>query len=258
MSEESLLDGAGEGTETTETTTEQHAWFWQDEMQGEGETPEWFKGDKYKTVADQAKAYTEAEKRLGAFTGAPEEYSLDLPEGYELPEGVEATLDKEDPLAVAFTAWGKENNVSQKAFSDMLAMYMDQQVRDYEAMTGTAQAEMERLGDTGASRLDALAKWGKANMDEELFEKFRSAMVTADAVEAFEYVIGKTRNAQMPDPTNINPNLMATKRQELLELQDAKDENGKLKWVTDPIHRAKIERLQKEIYGTEEYREVVG
>ena len=37
----------------------------------EGERPEWLK-DKYKTVEDQAKAYNDAEKKLGGFSGSPE------------------------------------------------------------------------------------------------------------------------------------------------------------------------------------------
>ena len=44
--------------------------------------PEWYKADKYKSVAEQAKAYTELEKKFGGFTGAPKD-------GYSVVEGVE-------------------------------------------------------------------------------------------------------------------------------------------------------------------------
>lgn len=263
MTDESLIDDTAGNEPAPEnqeegSSEEQYAWFWNDDQQGEGDAPEWFKANKYKSVADQAKAYTEAEKQLGAFKGAPEEYTLDLPEGIEAPEGVDVKVDPEDPLAQEFSKWAKENNVSQEAFTEILGMYISQQVRDYQAASQTTQAEMERLGDNANKRLDDIAKWGRANMDDETFDKFRSSLVSADAVEMAEFFIGKSRNVQMPDPSNINPNLMATKTLELKELQAAKDDNGKLKWFTDPNHRARIEALQKEIYGEGEYRQIVG
>ena len=48
-------------------------YFLSDGIKGTGETPEWYKGDKYKSVAEQAKAYTELEKKFGGFTGAPKD-----------------------------------------------------------------------------------------------------------------------------------------------------------------------------------------
>ena len=39
------------------------SWYLSEGVGGEGEAPVWFKGDKYKTIADQAQAYPELEKR---------------------------------------------------------------------------------------------------------------------------------------------------------------------------------------------------
>lgn len=268
MSEETLLptdvDTSQDQAAPPQAKTEEsqsYAWFWENERQGEGEPPEWFKADKYKSVADQAKAYTEAEKRLGAFKGAPEEYDLKLPEGFELPEGVEVELDKEDPLLQEFLPWAKEHNLSQEAFQDIVGMYVKNQAEELQS-TQSAEAaaaeQKELLGANADKRLSDLAKWGKQNLDADMFDKFASALTTAASVEAFEFVVAKTRNAPLPDPTNINPNLSASKQQELQELRAAKDESGKLKWFTDPIHRNKIEALQAEIYGHAPHREIKG
>lgn len=261
MTDESLINdpspGEGEGG-SNGTGDNEHAWFWNEGTQGEGAPPDWFKAEKYKSVADQAAAYTEAEKRLGGFTGAPDEYDLSLPEGYELPEGIESSLDKDDPLAQAFIEWGKENNVSQEAFGQILAMYTDSQVRDYKAAEESTLAQLQQLGDNRDARLDELAKWGKNNLDDEMYEMYKNSLTSADAVRVVEHLISKTRNAQLPDPSNINPNLMASKQLELKELEGAKDENGQLKWFHDPVHRAKIDALRKEIYGAGEHREIVG
>lgn len=268
MTDESMLpanadtdDNAETSTTTTteeKSTAESFAWFWDGERQGEGDPPEWFKADKYKSVADQAKAYTEAEKRLGAFKGAPEEYELKLPDDFGLPEGVDVALDKEDPLLQQFMPWAKENNLSQDAFQDIVGMYVNQQAEDYQAAQQSVIEQKEQLGDNADKRLNDLAKWGKTNLDPEMYQKFADSLTTAAAVEAFEFIVGKTRNAPMPDPSNINPGLMSGKQQELKELQGAKDDKGQLKWFTDPTHRAKIEAIQNEIYGKEPYRKIVG
>jgi len=262
MTDETMLptdvDTSNDAVEKPAEEQQEFAWFWDGERQGEGEPPEWFKADKYKSVADQAKAYTEAEKRLGAFKGAPEEYELKLPEDFQIPEGVDAQLDSEDPLLQAFLPWAKENNLSQDAFESIVGMYVNQQVSDYQMAEENAASQKALLGDNADKRLNDLAKWGKSNLDPEMYDKFASSLTTAAAVEAFEFIVGKTRNAPLPDPTNINPSLQANKQQELKEMQAAKDESGQLKWFTDPNHRAKIEALQNELYGNAPYRKIVG
>ena len=88
MSEEETLlneqevatEAPTESTETTEATAE--GWMMSEEIKGEGDAPEWFKASKYKSVADQAKAYAGLESKLGSFTGAPTDgYKIEMPEG---------------------------------------------------------------------------------------------------------------------------------------------------------------------------------
>ena len=83
--------------ESTETQTETASeWSYADGVPGNGDAPEYFKSDKYKTLADQAKAYTDLEKKFGSFTGAPEEYALN--------EDLQA--NKDNPL---FTKFAESN-----------------------------------------------------------------------------------------------------------------------------------------------------
>ena len=72
----SLVDAA-------EPTLGEGEFFLSEGIKGVGDLPEWYKADKYKSVAEQAKAYTELEKKFGGFTGAPKD-------GYSIVEGVEA------------------------------------------------------------------------------------------------------------------------------------------------------------------------
>jgi len=50
----SLVDAA-------EPTLSEGEYFLTEGIKGTGDTPEWYKAEKYKSVADQAKAYTELE-----------------------------------------------------------------------------------------------------------------------------------------------------------------------------------------------------
>lgn len=86
---EQLVAEAVNGEQETPT------WSYNEGIDGEGEPPEWFKADKYKTVSEQAKAYTELESKFGSFTGAPEDYALELSESLQ-EQGVQ--IDDDDPI----------------------------------------------------------------------------------------------------------------------------------------------------------------
>ena len=92
-------------TPTTETpvtpTSDKPSYMFTDDMPGEGDAPEWFKGEKYKTVSDQAKAYNELEGRFGSFTGAPKDGKYEI-------EGMDF---EESPLLKLTDDWGVESQL---------------------------------------------------------------------------------------------------------------------------------------------------
>ena len=96
----SLVDAA-------EPTLGEGEYFLSEGIKVVGDLPEWYKADKYKSIAEQAKAYTELEKKIGGFTGAPKE-------GYSIAEGVEA----EDALWQELVQFGERTNMSQAALND--------------------------------------------------------------------------------------------------------------------------------------------
>lgn len=261
MSEESLLESEEKTEETQEPEGGEPSWFWNEDQPGSGDTPEWLKADKYKTVADQAKAYTDLEKKLGAFTGAPEEYETpkaeDFASSIELPEGVDFNIDPEDPLLQTFIPMAKEMGVSQEGFNKLVGMYIQQQANDYASTMTSMAEEKERLGANAEERLGNIDRWAKANMDDELYQKLANSLTTAEAVEAVEHLIGKARNSKLPNPAEITPRPGVTK-QEVDELMAAKDDKGKLRYVTDPIYRKSVEAKMKSLWGTEPHREIRG
>ena len=54
-------------------TLNEGEYFLSEGIKGAGDMPEWYNPSKYKSVSEQAKAYTELEKKFGGFTGAPKD-----------------------------------------------------------------------------------------------------------------------------------------------------------------------------------------
>jgi hypothetical protein len=219
---------------------------------GEGEAPEWFKGEKYATVADQAKAYKELEGKFGSFTGAPEEYTVELRE--ELKEkGLD--IDGEDPLLQKAMEWAKTAGMDQEGFNEIVNLYAMGKVADAEAWEQVKAEEMKSLGQNAQGRIDAITKWGSANLSEEQFNGLKEMAQSAEAIKTIEHLITMTRaaplNAGDPAPGGITET-------ELKEMQFAKDEHGRRKIHTDPAYNAEYQKKMKQFYGEGEHIQVVG
>lgn len=222
-------------------------WFLAEGLKGEGERPEWFNGEKYKTVAEQAKAQRELEKKLGGFTGAPEgDYELSL------PEGIEGQFDLEHPILQDFKETAKAANMSQETFSALLHKFVE-----YEATSGQVdiQREREALGPKADSRIASVRDYLKANLPDEVFQAFKGELRTAAAVEALETLIGKTR---APLPNEGGEDFATADVEKLRDLREQKDDQGRRLYDVDPEHRRKVRALYSKIYGDQPAQEIVG
>jgi len=256
MSEETLLTGVDDPPADPPEST----WKWNDELPGAGDAPDWLKADKYESVAKQAQAYGELEKKFGSFTGAPDEYAVPAPETFtdlDLPEGLELSLDEKDPLLQAFMPIAKDMGINQDGFNKLVGLYIQQQAQDYVAGFTTADQQKEMLGEHADRRLASIASWGRGNLDDEMFGKLQESLTSAAAVEAVEAIIAKSRNAPLPNPGDLTPAPAFSKEDYEREFAK-KDENGKWLYETDPAHRAKVRRMGEQVFGTEPHRQVMG
>ena len=213
-------------------------WFLADGVKGTGKPPEWYKADKYKTLAAQAEAYSHLEKRLGAFVGAPKDGKYEMPPA---PEGVEGAFDAEHPLFSTFTSWAAENQVSQKAYGDLLGMFAQYEAAQTPSMTDV-KAE---LGADADSRINSVSVWAKANLSGDEFNAFRSAMSDRNAAQVFravEAVIAKTRQARVPKPGDDGGAVVVGGLQQIHEMQAKLGPDGRRLYETDPKYRAEVER----------------
>ena len=223
-------------------------WFLAEGIKGEGEPPEYYKADKYKSLADQAKAYAELEKKLGGFTGAPEgDYEISVPDDYQGPE-----LTADDPLVEAIAPVAKELGMSQEGFTKLIHAYL--RASENLAAVNT-QKELEALGRDAATRITNLKDWAQANLSEEQFNVLGQLATTADNIQLFEQMMALSKENRQPGRDTSRP--AGISKAELEQLQMATDANGNRRMSTDPEYAKMVRQKMKEYYGDQPYQEIV-
>lgn len=197
---------------------------------GNGEVPEWFKVDKYKSVDEQAKAYNELAKRFGGFESAPEN-------DYELPEGVDAEALDNGMLDIV-KGIGKEYNMSQTMFNKLITEVNNYQAGQLEENTKMA---MEKLGPDAQERISKVNDWLNVNAPKEIVEMIVPMATSAEAIQALEFFIGKTKGTKVAD-NNTTPQSKMT-QSEYAEMLLAQDNHGNLKISTDREYKKKMDEL---------------
>lgn len=177
------------------TLSEQPGWYYDENLPGQGDRPEWLK-EKYKSAADQAKAYSELEKKLGAYKGAPDEYDLSIPEDEEIKN---VSIDKNNPVLQEFLAKSKEQGVSQEFVTDVLKSYAKMQ----SLTQPNLDKEMEKLGVNAKEDLKLLSQWGSNVFSKEEMDTFKSMVRSAESVRLFEKIRRMTTKAET-QPTNTS------------------------------------------------------
>lgn len=205
-------------------------WYYDDNIKGEGSRPDWLK-PKYKSAADQAKAYVEVEKKLGAFKGAPEEYDLALPDHPDI------VFRKDDPVLGEFLENAKKNGVSQEYVSELLGTYAH-------AMTmhlPNPDAEMKKLGARASEEIQILGQWASSNLTPSEFETFKRMTTTAESVRLFEKMRRIATSADVAQPGSVHVH-RETEEQVRKLVSDPR-------YDTDPNFRAEVKRRMSAALG---------
>lgn len=215
-------------------------WFYADGVKGTGKPPEYYNSGKYKTLADQAQAQRELEKRFGAFTGAPKDGKYEV----KMPEGISGEWAKDDPLFTEFSKWAGENQLSNDAFNQVLGMYA--------LATTVDPAEIKKqIGENADQRLMAVSRWAKANLDEAGVKAMRAAVsgpTAAAAFQAIEAIIGKTRAGGLKVGDGDGSAGGVNELEAIKADQLKKNDKGQRLYEVDPKYRAAIEARLKAHY----------
>lgn len=215
-----------------ESETEASSWFYDENKPGEGERPEWLK-EKYKSIADQAKAYNEIEKKLGKFQGAPEEYDLSIPDKPDF------SFEEGDPILSDFLKFAKESNASQEFVTKALEHY----VKAQEFYAPDPVVEMEKLGINAKAEVAQLTDWANQRLTKEEFETFKGLVTTAEAFRVMQKLRRVTTSQNETAVTNNIKSEPQISERQLLEMI------GDPRFGTDPLYRKEVEQKAAKVWS---------
>ena len=250
---------AGDGKDAPGKAAANDEWFWSDGVKGADKAPEWFDRAKYKSVAEQARAYPEAAKKIGelstqlkGFKGAPEQYDLAMPEA--LKDQIEWRTD--DPLLAKFQTLAKENGMSQELFGGILGILAEYELSN---VSPDWAKEKAAIGERADERLKDFTDWYGANMEDEDAERIKRALGVnpspADIYLALEAVMqaGREPQAKPADDTKDAFTLADVDRE-----WNAKNDKGERLVDIDPAYREKIRAKRAKVVGQGDHKVIVG
>jgi len=209
-------------------------YFLTEGIKGSGDSPEWYKADKYKSVAEQAKAYTELEKKFGSFTGAPKD-------GYSGPEGIES----DDALLQELTEFASKTNMSQEAFGEAWELLSAQSGA---AETVSREQEIAKLGDNAGERIKNVEGFLKNNLDSTDYDQVMNLVTDARSIELVEALVKATSPVKLPIDGGHSPTGMTWSDIEAEMFKKSGD--GQLLRSIDVNHERKIQKMMQDFGGT--------
>lgn len=232
-----------ETTETTETTTEsllgdnstelgEGEFFLSEGIKGTGDAPEWYEAKHFKSVSEQAKGYSELQKKFGSFTGTPKE-------GYDIPESVEDG----DALFQSLVDFADEANMNQAGFDKAWELLSTQSGVNEEI---SQTDELAKLGDNAQQRINNVSNALKFKMGAD-YDKVKDLVTNADSVILAEMLIKSYAPQKLPIDGGENPTGVTKAEIETLMLEKTAD--GQLRRSVDKDFDKKIIRMWTELVG---------
>lgn len=176
-------------------------WWIDDNTPGVGKRPEWMKSN-FKRLSDVEKSRAELEKMVGAFTGAPEEYDIK-----------DLELDENDFLLQELKAFGKEANMNEKMFKNLLGRW--QAASETEAERNI-NAEVKKLGADGERQLKEFEQWTKNYFKPEKAEIIKEMITSAERLSVFNEIMANTHMSAVPTSQSM---ALANKHESVAELR---------------------------------------
>lgn len=233
------------------------AWFYADGVPGTGERPA-FLDTKFKSLADQAKAYPELSKaqgKFGSYFGAPEkDYELKAPEGFE------GQFNLEDPLLKEFLPLAKEMNLSQAAFDKLVGHYVGKTAGLAESVEERSARVAGELGENGAAIItDTWNRLQHSGMPADLVKGLDDALGSAPAIRAIAWLM----ESEVKLPANVGSGSDVVTREQAREMRyekypDGHAKAGKLKYGDDQEHTKKVDELYRRLNPGKDIKRVAG
>lgn len=118
----------------------------------------------------------------------PSEYELKVPEGVEMPDGLEFQFDENDPAVATGRQVAQQMGLDQSGFEEqLLKPYVEARVQEHNAETERQAEELRKLGDSPDERIDGLKnRIDQSPYSDEEKQALRSVANSAAGVTALE------------------------------------------------------------------------
>lgn len=224
-------------TETVDRATDhipqKSEWYFDEGVPGVGNKPEYL-DPKYKTLAEQAKAYKEVRKAMGALKGAPEEYDFGSHKEY---------IDSSNPKIQDFIKYAKENKFEQEAFSKIIETFVDYS----KSKEPNLDEEIAKLGPQGAQKIETIKRWAENNFSQKALDAIGKFATNADAVEFLDELRQYQSHVDSQPPGNDAP-AQDFKPLTRSDVENEMKQNYK-QYTQDPVYRAKITKMFEQAIG---------
>lgn len=137
---------------------------------------------KYTSIEEAAKGHKELMGQLVNRPKAPDEYDLGKVAVKDKPD---LKINAEDPYTKAMLPVMKKHNISQEAFNDLAAVFLETQAGSFI----DSKAEMATLGANAQALVDNVATHVLAKAPDNLKQKILNVTATADGIEVLNYML---------------------------------------------------------------------
>lgn len=161
-------------------------WYYMEGIPGMGDRPD-FLESKYKSLADQAKAYKEARAELGRITGS-------VPETYDTSKYADL-IDPQNPHLQGFLDFAKEKRLSQEVVDKAMGTLLE-----YEK----SLLPDETLDEDTSKKKTIVENWAKSNFSQEALNVLNQIPKTPQVVKMLDEIRQAQYAARSQPPTQSN------------------------------------------------------
>ncbi len=204
-------------------------WYFDEGIPGLGPRPDYLEG-KYKSLADQAKAYKEARSELGRLHGSvPEEYDLSNHKDW---------LDPQNPHLKGFLDFAKEKRLSQEVVSKAMGTLVDYEKGMMPDETLDAESEKTKT---------IVQNWAKNTFSKEGLDAFEVLPKTKGIVNMLNEMRQNQYANRSQAPTSMD-HVGSMKMVDEHSIRQEMRDNSK-KYLEDNAYRMEINRKLAQALG---------
>jgi hypothetical protein len=132
-----------------------------------------------------------ADLRKTQVPASADAYETRLPEGLQLPAGIEFSFNKDSAEIKALQTWAFSQGFTGQQYREMLGHYANSVAAQELIVANAAKAEVEKLGAMGTARVTAVDQWLRGLLGDDHGKAVRGMMVTSKIVEGLEKLMTK-------------------------------------------------------------------